>query len=116
MLVETDKEAKKLIINLILKIQPQAKAKYKATLSEFAKFYFSQLPAISDEDFQLLLFGDKERRGLLVASGSLSKKTKDLKPSSVVALELILLLLDTQYNERAADRIRKIVFMLIDEV
>ena len=98
------------VVSSFLKhIQPRAlRGSAKEYVTAFARYYFSRRPELSPADIRALLLGDEERRGLLESCGAVKGLTAgggagQLRSSSLLCLELTLMLLDTNVNVQHAD-------------
>lgn len=69
--------------------------KHLKNLEQFLKSKFNDL---SEKDWELVLFGDKEYHGLFKLSSTKQKLTGSLKKSATTALNLLRDLLESQSN------------------
>jgi hypothetical protein len=96
-------DAHQVVVQFVQDIQKKAiNSKQKKHITTFARWYFSKIgtPTLSDKSINYLLCGDGEgRKGLLESCGNSNiKKILDIKKSSVLALELVVMLLDATVN------------------
>jgi len=98
-------DAHAVVHQFIKDMQPRAyKSKQKKHITAFAKWYFHHKPVLSDADLSYLLLGDGDsKKGLLESCGNTNLKSiRDIKHSSVMALELVAMMLDSTLNVHAA--------------
>ena len=83
----------------------------KEYITAFARWYFGKKPRLGAADVALLLLGSAEQRGLIEACGALKGLggAGELRGSSVLSLELLLMLLDINVNTAHGEDVLEVV-------
>ena len=101
----TSPEHHNVLVTFLQAIQPTyGRTNHKQAVKDFAKYFQSEAPYLSNGDILVMLQGKEDSIGLLQACGSTDVKrllTFEVKKSAVLALQLVMKLLDPSFNKDA---------------